>query len=105
MPKAHPLFNTMKPDEAAECLDGMTTPILRKLWSFVKDYKGPTPEVSEEPCHGIDALVNFWDRLEEDEQVWLNDLAKCHMGEVCERCDTLIRPEGGHLCGTCGRDI
>lgn len=21
------------------------------------------------------------------------------------RCDILIRPEGGHLCGDCGRDI
>ena len=23
----------------------------------------------------------------------------------CSRCNTLIRPEGGHRCGSCGRDI
>ncbi|HEY7416894.1 MAG TPA: hypothetical protein VH593_17035 [Ktedonobacteraceae bacterium] len=26
-------------------------------------------------------------------------------GPVCPRCDILIRPAGGHLCGDCGRDI
>lgn len=25
--------------------------------------------------------------------------------EICERCQIAIRPEGGHLCGSCGRDI
>lgn len=24
---------------------------------------------------------------------------------VCPRCKILIRPEGGHLCGDCGRNI
>jgi hypothetical protein len=27
------------------------------------------------------------------------------LGEVCDRCGIRIRPEGGHLCGSCGRDI
>lgn len=25
--------------------------------------------------------------------------------EVCPRCSIAIRPEGGHMCGSCGRDI
>ena len=25
--------------------------------------------------------------------------------EVCLRCNTAIRPEGGHVCGDCGRNI
>jgi hypothetical protein len=25
--------------------------------------------------------------------------------EECPRCGILIRPEGGHRCGSCGRDI
>jgi hypothetical protein len=24
---------------------------------------------------------------------------------VCLRCDIVMRPEGGHVCGTCGKDI
>lgn len=77
--KAHYLFETMRPDEAAECLEGITTPIYRKLWTFVKEYKAPRPEISEEPCHGMDSLSDFWHKLDEAEQVWLNDLATVHM--------------------------
>jgi hypothetical protein len=29
----------------------------------------------------------------------------CLKDEVCDRCDIFIRPEGGHLCGTCGRNV
>jgi hypothetical protein len=25
--------------------------------------------------------------------------------EICPRCDILIRPEGGHYCGSCGRNV
>ena len=77
--KAHYLFETMRPDEAAECLEGVTTPIYRKLWTFVKDYRSAVHGSPEEPCHGVDALSDFWHKLTEDEQIWLNDLATVHM--------------------------
>jgi len=38
---------------------------------------------------------DYWDEFEPEEEE----------GEVCQRCDILIRPEGGHRCGSCGRDI
>lgn len=59
MPKFHPLYEVWKPDEVAECIGGIPDEISRKLWSFVKHYTGPTPEVAEEPTPGIDSLSKF----------------------------------------------
>ena len=76
--KAHPLFEIWRPDEVAECLEGVDDSLGRKLWEFVEEYKAPRPEVSEEPCVGLDALVEFWSRLEPRDQRTLNVLAIRH---------------------------
>ena len=63
-------FDIIRPDEFAECRDGVSAVpgLYEKLWSFVQDYKAPSPEESEEPCYGRDSLAGFWDRLSPEEQ-------------------------------------
>jgi hypothetical protein len=65
-----------RPDEVAECWDGVTPDLSRKLWDCVGDYKAPSPEVSEEPCVGMDGVADFWDRFNDDEKLALNALAE-----------------------------
>lgn len=58
-------FGITRPDEAAECWDGvLAVPgLYEALWSCVGAYKAPRPEVSEEPCHGMDSIADFWDQF------------------------------------------
>jgi hypothetical protein len=74
--KPHILFEIWRPDEVAECLDGVTDELYKKLWTFVEDFKAPRPEVAEEPTPGLDCLADFWDRLTIPEQQHLNTLAQ-----------------------------
>ena len=76
--KPHPLFEIWRPDEVAECLEGVTDSLYSKLWECVNDFKAPRPEVSEEPCYGMDSLSDFWDRFDPAEQQHLNTLAEKH---------------------------
>lgn len=81
--RPHMLFKIWKPDEVAECLNGVgNTDLYAKLWTFVNDYKGLPPEQAEEPTPGVDCLADFWSRLDYDEKVKLNELAKRHDEEA-----------------------
>jgi hypothetical protein len=71
----------MRPDEFAECVDGVPDNLYRKLWSLVEQYKAPSPEVSEEPCYGMDTLNDFWDEFTSDEQNLLELLYYLHTKE------------------------
>jgi hypothetical protein len=73
--KPHPLYEIWRPDEVAECMEGVTDELYRKLWDFVPLYK-PHSEDREEPTPGIDCLADFWDRLTIPEQQHLNTLAQ-----------------------------
>ena len=35
----------------------------------------------------------------------MRDRDRALNGKVCDRCGILIRAEGGHRCGSCGRDV
>jgi hypothetical protein len=72
----HPAFEIIRPDEVAECWDGVSPALYQSLWACVPLYTGPTPEESEEPCYGLNALAEWWDLFEEDEQEALNALAE-----------------------------
>lgn len=74
--KPHPSFEIVRPDEVAECWDGVIAVpgLYEALWGCVGHYTAPPPEVSEEPCHGMDCVADFWDRLEGFHEA-LNDLA------------------------------
>lgn len=74
------LFGTIRPDEVAECWEGVTDDLYRALWDCVADYKAPSPEESEEPCVGLDSVADFWDRFSPEHQRQLIDLAEDERG-------------------------
>lgn len=74
--KPHDWFEYIRPDEVAECWEGvLEAGLYQPLWDCVEGYKAPSPEESEEPCHGMDGVADFWDRFTPDQQLLLNQLA------------------------------
>lgn len=71
----HSALGYIRPDEVAECWDGIDGDLYRLLWACVNDYKAPPPEVSEEPCHGMDSVADFWDRFPDEAKEALNAAA------------------------------
>lgn len=55
-------FGITRPDEVAECWDGvLAVPgLYEALWACAPLYNAPRPEVSEEPCYGMDCVARFW---------------------------------------------
>ena len=78
MNEPHAALRLIRPDEVAECWEGITAVpgLYRALWDCVGDYKAPPPEVSEEPCIGLDTVADFWDRFSPEHQEALNDAAE-----------------------------
>lgn len=72
----HPVLEIVRPDEVAECWDGVPSHLIGKLWACVEGYKAPRPEESEEPCYGMDCVADFWDNFNRDEKLLLNELAE-----------------------------
>jgi hypothetical protein len=74
--KPHTFFDIIRPDEVAECWEGVTSAgLYQPLWDCVDHYTAPSPEVSEEPCWGMDCVADFWDRFTPEQQLLLNQLA------------------------------
>ncbi len=75
--KPHPAFEVVRPDEVAECWEGvLAVPgLYQALWECVNFFTAPRPHESEEPCYGLDTVEDFWDRLEDFHTV-LNELAE-----------------------------
>lgn len=75
-------FGIIRPDEVAECWDGVIAVdgLYEALWSCVEKYKAPRPEVSEEPCYGMDSVASFWDTFSEVHQGELVRLAALNAG-------------------------
>ncbi len=73
-------FGYIRPDEFAECKNGVLAAgtLYEKLWSFVDKYEAPLPEVSEEPCYGMDSIARFWDEFSPEEQAKLFELDKAN---------------------------
>jgi hypothetical protein len=63
-------FGVTRPDEAAECWDGVCAVpgLYEALWGLVELYTSPSPEESEEPCVGEDSIADFWDKLSPEHQ-------------------------------------
>mgnify|MGYP003582407634 FL=1 len=74
----HPALEVVRPDEVAECWDGINADLYQMLWGCVADYKAPSPEVSEEPCYGMDCVADFWDRFPDDAKEALNAAAEAN---------------------------
>lgn len=77
MTEAHPFLEIARPDEVAECWEGIfaVPGLYEALWACTEAYKAPRPEVSEEPCHGMDCVADFWDTFSDDHKVALNAAA------------------------------
>lgn len=73
----HPAFDVIRPDEVAECWEGvLAAGLYGPLWDCVNSYTAPSPEESEEPCYGMDCVADFWDRFTPEQQAALNQLAE-----------------------------
>lgn len=68
-------FNVVRPDEVAECWEGVDDILYVALWDCVANYRRPSPEDSEEPCHGMDCVADFWSSFTTAQQEQLNALA------------------------------
>ena len=77
MIKPHSYLSLIRPDQVAECWDGVfySGNLYETLWACVNNYTAPSPEESEEPCHGMDSVADFWDRFTPEQQAKLNELA------------------------------
>lgn len=69
-------FEFMRPDEIAECCEGVSDDLYNGLWVLTAMYEGPTPEEAEEPIHGQNALPKFWSALTPEHQQELVSIAK-----------------------------
>ncbi len=77
MPPPHDLFKYRTADEVAECWDGVTASLYKALWNdvvhvmpFLNHGEDDTPDFED-----TNVLANYWDRLSDEHQVELNELA------------------------------
>lgn len=77
MTAPHSALRYARPDEVAECWEGVyeVPGLYNALWACVGDYTGPTPEESEEPVHGLNSVADFWDRFSDEHKEALNAAA------------------------------
>ncbi len=74
MAEAHSLFDVWSPDEAAECLPGLSDSTCSALWDLVAEYDDrPRSEVPDD--FGSRCLSLWWDRLTEAQQEEVNAAA------------------------------
>jgi hypothetical protein len=80
MTTPHDAFYFVRPDEVAECWNGVLAAgdLYECLWACVSHFTAPSPEESEEPCIGMDCVADFWHLFTPDQQEVLNQLAADH---------------------------
>jgi hypothetical protein len=75
--KPNSAFDVVRADEVAECWEGVTDDLYRKLWGIVNLMPSYNAEEMEEPVYGGEyALKAYWDKLEAEDQQLLNKLAE-----------------------------
>ena len=77
----HDLFDVWSPDEVAECMDGVSGDLYRRLWSLTGEVPSLTAEDETPDCQFKRALANIWHHLTAREQVELNALAARHIAQ------------------------
>jgi hypothetical protein len=77
--RPHFMFTSWSPDEVAECMDGVDGELYAKLWSLVPllPERGETPDTQFER-----GLAKFWDHLDDDEKIQLNEIAMRYENKV-----------------------
>jgi hypothetical protein len=79
--KPHPSLGYIRPDEVAECWDGVDDTLYRALWSassaIEKAGRSYDPEITEEPViGGHDTIAANWKLFDDETKEALNALAK-----------------------------
>jgi hypothetical protein len=78
--KPHPTFETIRADEVAECWDGVSKDLYFALWNKIVPHQKSIPQeiLEDSGPHdhiGRENLASHWDKLTEEEQTLLNELA------------------------------
>lgn len=76
--KPNAVFEYIRPDEIAECWDGVTDDLYTALWNVTPEkasYAGNIEDMGPGDVVGIDCLDDVWDKFTEAQQIALNDLA------------------------------
>lgn len=68
----HELFEVWRPDQVAECLNGVTTELYEKLWNSIVPLVPEFVGDNYEEC----SLASYWHFLTPAEQEFLNELAE-----------------------------
>ena len=78
--RPHALFNIWRPDEVAECLEGVKDELYSALWKLTPLYAKRDRELDYEcpPDPDFNCLAGFWDKLSDDHKTILNQLAEAH---------------------------
>lgn len=69
-------FEYWRPDEVAECVDGVGEDLYKALWDLVSDYESKSPPFPGEI--GPDTMGKFFRRLSLEHKQRLRDLEKIH---------------------------
>ena len=69
--RMHKELRYWRPDQVAECVDGINDEAYSKLWSFVPEYDGPASHPGE--FHGETSMSGFWKRIPQHIQEHLNE--------------------------------
>lgn len=72
----HDWFDIVRPDQVAECWDGVGDDLYRALWASMSDMK----PLAHEDCGpadviGLNSVASVWSRFTPEQQTRLNQLA------------------------------
>lgn len=84
--KPHNYLSNIRPDEVAECWDGVKQDLYLALWEQVENYDNSYRENIEDigphDVIGINAVSEFWKNFSDEHKVALNELAAAQMAET-----------------------
>lgn len=80
MPRSepHPMFDSIRADEVAECFEGVTDELYTKLWNVIVPLQKKIPNLEDSGPFdhvGHENLASHWDQFTEDERTLLNFIA------------------------------
>lgn len=73
--RPHESLRLIRPDEVAECWDGVSPDLSRALWDLVPLYDGKLSRMETPPEPDLFAVSRYWSRLAPEHRVALNELA------------------------------
>lgn len=87
MIQANPRFDWTRADEVAETWEGVSKELYSALWNKIVPHQKSIPNLEDTGPHdhvGFENLSAHWDKLSEEEQKELNELAAKQDAEYAE---------------------